>query len=82
MLSTIDACSTATICPFICSSSAGRLVVTANKECRWPEDNDGGSGGDSIFGTLTILCAGERGCPSRDGLSLERKLLAGIALIG
>ena len=59
-----------------------RLLVPADKERRRPEDNDCGGRRPAVFGALAVLCARQCSRPGRYGLRLERKLLAGICLIG
>src|SRR6266568_5063740 len=54
------------------------LFVATDKESRWPEDDDRGCGGDSIFGALAVLCAGQSGGPGRNRLSFEGQLLASV----
>jgi hypothetical protein len=44
----IEACSTATICPFIWDSSSRRLLVTADEEDCRPEDDNRGRGGAGL----------------------------------
>jgi hypothetical protein len=51
---------------------SGRLLVTADEECRRPEDYDGRRSRQSIICALLVLCTGQSRRPGRNRLRLVR----------
>ena len=58
-----------------------RLLVAADEESRRPKDDDGCRSGETVIGTLLVLCARQRCRPGRYSQSLQRQLRTVICLI-